>query len=279
MRLRQWLDAQSDASAGVKAVTRNEAWLADRYRLSVMPSLTPLTVRSSHTAETSNRKPFLGIGDPVAEATQAATYVAIPETRRFLANLAISLGGDPIRDVVVGKTATIDRLIELSESGDLATRRVLCFATHAIYPRGDGDLLTDAGLLFAYDEVLTAFDIAGLRIDADFVMLTACFTGSPSGRSITVPLSGLAQAFLSAGARSLLVSHWPVEVTATEHFASAFAASIGQDASLADALRTAELSIRLSANGKLTHPIFWAGFSIVGDGARRLSNRTTKDSA
>jgi len=171
---------------------------------------------------------------------------------------------------IAGSAATIDRLIDLSESGELAARHVLCFATHAIYPRGDGDLLTDAGLLFSRGEVLTAFDVAGLRIDADFVLLTACFTGSPSGRSITVPLSGLAQAFLTAGARSLLVSLWPVEVRATELFVRAFAAAIGEDIAFADALAAAEKRVR-NTSREHAHPAFWAGFSIVGDGATKLS--------
>jgi CHAT domain-containing protein len=272
MGLRRWLDAQGDARAGVVAVTRAQAWLADRYRMSVMPSFVPLTVRGSQTAGTQNRKPFLGFGDPANDGQQSATYVAVPETRRLVAQLAVELGGDPGRDIFVGKAATTKRLLELSESGELARRRVLCFATHAIYPREDGDLLMDAGLLFSDGEILTGFDAAGLRMDADFVLLTACFTGSPSGRSITVPLSGLAQAFLNAGARSLLISHWPIEVSATERFVSTFAASLGQDTSLVDALRTAEQSIRVSANTELCHPAFWAGFSIVGDGARRVGS-------
>ena len=267
--LGKWLKTRTARDA-VSAVSEREAWLADRYRISLMPSFTPLKTRSRGAVRSDNRRAFLGIGDPLIASTAHSDHAAVPETRRILTDLAVALGGDPISDVVVGSAATIDRLIDLSESGELAARHVLCFATHAIYPRGDGDLLTDAGLLFSQGEVLTAFDVAGLRIDADFVLLTACFTGSPSGRSITVPLSGLAQAFLTAGARSLLVSHWPVEVRATELFVRAFAASLGDNIALTAALAAAEKQVR-NTSREYAHPAFWAGFSIIGDGAAKLS--------
>lgn len=269
--LRKWLETTTGLDA-VSVVSERGAWLADRYRISLMPSFAPMTMRDRYTDCSDNRRPFLGIGDPLIGSTAHSDHAAVPETRRILTDLAAALGGDPIDDVIAGNAATIDRLIDLSESGELAARKVLCFATHAIYPRGDGDLLTEAGLLFSQGEVLTAFDVAGLRIDADFVLLTACFTGSPSGRSITVPLSGLAQAFLTAGARSLLVSHWPVEVRATELFMQAFAEAIGDSFALVGALAAAEKRVR-NASREHAHPTFWAGFSIVGDGSRRLSTQ------
>ena len=185
-------------------------------------------------------------------------------------SLAEAFGGDPASDVIVGDAATVERLVDLSESGELANRRVLAFATHAVYPRGDGDLLTDAGLLLSNGEILSAFDVAALRIDADCVLLTACFTGAPSGRTITVPLSGLAQSFLQAGARSLLISHWPVDVEATEQMAQSLAQSIttfdwGLSAALGEAGRVVSRQ-----GGLFLHPAFWAGFSVVGDGGSTL---------
>jgi tetratricopeptide (TPR) repeat protein len=266
--LGKWLKLRTAIEA-VSAVSERGAWLADRYSISMMPSLTTLKLRNRVANRPDNRRAFLGIGDPLIGATANSDHDAVPETRSILTDLAAALGGDPVKDVVAGSAATIDRLIDLSESGELAGRHVICFATHAIYPRGDGDLLTDAGLLFSQGEVLTAFDVAGLRIDADFVLLTACFTGSPSGRSITVPLSGLAQAFLTAGACCLLVSHWPVEVRATELFVRALAAAIGNNTPLADALAAAEKQVR-HTNWEFAHPAFWAGFSIIGDGAKKL---------
>ena len=264
----EWRQGMTARDA-LSAVSARGAWLADRYHISLMPSFAPLKTRGRATSRLDSRRAFFGMGDPLIAAAPDSGHALVPETRRILSDLAMALGGDPAVDVVVGGAATIDRLLDLSESGELAARRVLCFATHAVYPRGDGDLLTDAGLLFSEGEVLTAFDVAGLRLDADCVLLTACFTGSPAGRSITVPLSGLAQAFLNAGARSLLVSHWRVEVRATELLVREFALAIRSRMPLAGALAGAGKQVR-NAGGEYGHPAFWAAFSIIGDGAARL---------
>jgi CHAT domain-containing protein len=249
-------------------ITRSKLWLADRFAISLMPGFAPLASRHIQASSPPGRKPFLGFGDPALDG-QSDTLGAVPETRRLLIALAEALGADPLRDVITGRAATVDRMVELSEAGELARRRVLCFATHAVYPAGDSDLLNETGLLFADAELLTALDVSGLRLDADFVALTACFTGSPSGRSITNPLSGLAQAFLTAGARSLLVSHWAVDASPTELFTRALAEAMRDGETLSQALRSACGRVRKSGdNPSLSHPAFWAGFSIIGDGGR-----------
>ena len=256
------------ASEALSTITQRQLWVADRYAISVMPSLVPLLWRSSSAGSGDRRRPFLGIGDPTSNRALSPDVTAVPETRQILTSFAAALDADPDRDIIAGDAATLDRLVDLSESGELASRRVICFATHATYPRDDGDLLTEAGLVFSNGELLTAFDIVGLRIDADLVLLTACFTGAPSGRSVTVPLSGLAQAFLKAGARCLLVSHWPVDAEATELFASRFAAEMAASSSLVAALRAAEAHLR--GQPRYSQPAFWSGFSIVGDGAKMI---------
>lgn len=257
------------ASEALSAITQRGLWVADRYAISVMPSLVPLLGRSSSAGGGDHRRPFLGIGDPAIDRALSPEVASVPETRQILTSFAAALHANPDQDIIAGDAATLNRLVDLSESGELASRRVLCFATHATYPRDDGDLLTEAGLVFSNGEVLTAFDVVGLRIDADLVLLTACFTGAPSGRSVTVPLSGLAQAFLKAGARCLLVSHWPVDAEATQLFASRFAAEMAAGTSLVAALRSAEDHLR--GQPRYSQPAFWSGFSILGDGAKMIS--------
>lgn len=260
----KWLGTRAPVEA-LSIITRRRLWVADRYAVSVMPSLVPLLDRSS-IVSADDRRPFLGIGDPMVSHEHSSGIAAVPETRQILSSFAIALNADSEKDIILGSAATLDRLIDLSESGELASRRVLCFATHATYPRDDGDPLTESGLVFSSGEILTAFDVVGLRINADLVLLTACFTGAPSGRSITVPLSGLAQAFLKAGARSLLVSHWPVDAEATELFAVRFAEALAANHSLVNALQSAEEHVRGQA--RYSQPAFWSGFSIIGDGAK-----------
>jgi CHAT domain-containing protein len=59
-----------------------------------------------------------------------------------------------------------------------------------------------------------------------------------------------------------------VEVGATATFIRVFASALGNDVSLVDALAQAERQLRKSP--EYVHPAFWAGFSLVGDGAARL---------
>src|SRR5262249_26050436 len=152
----------------------------------------------------------------------------------------------------------------------------ICFATHAVYPTADGDTLQEPALVLAADEheapaLLTASQVRKLRLNADFVMLTACFTDAPSGKSISTPLSGLAQSFFTAGAKCLLVSHWPVDVYATEALVRAMFAGSGGGESLAEALQRAAKALRRDVRRPdFSHPVYWAGFSIVGDGGARL---------
>jgi CHAT domain-containing protein len=194
-----------------------------------------------------------------------------------LDRLANALGGNLETDVLVREDASYERVFELNKVGELANRRVICFATHAVYPSSEGDTLEEPGLVLAGTEggtpvILRASDIRQLRLNADFVLLTACFTGAPSGKSITRPLSGLAQAFFTAGAKCLLVSHWPVDVRATEMLIQAMFASFDRTEYLAAALAHAAKSLRSrAANRHFSHPLFWAGFSIVGDGGGSIA--------
>jgi CHAT domain-containing protein len=60
------------------------------------------------------------------------------------------------------------------------------------------------------DGLLTSSEVAQLKLNADWVVLSACNTAA-AGKPGAEALSGLARAFFYAGARALLVSHWAVE--------------------------------------------------------------------
>ena len=69
------------------------------------------------------------------------------------------------------------------------------------------------------DGLLTMGEILQLRLNADWIVLSACNTGSPDGRGAEA-VSGLGRAFFYAGARSLLVSNWPVETNSAKALTS-----------------------------------------------------------
>ena len=80
------------------------------------------------------------------------------------------------------------------------------------------------------DGPLTVAEILGLRLNADWVILSACNTAAGDGAGAEA-VSGLGPAFFFAGTRALLVSNWPVETLSaralTTHLFAAQAADSG----------------------------------------------------
>ena len=120
--------------------------------------------------------------------------------------------------IVIGDVATEALVHRL----DLIPYEVISFATHALLSQEATDLtdgaITEPALLLhpgdGEDGFLTASEAATLRLDADWVLLSACNTAAGDAEDAE-GLSGLARAFFFAGAKALMVSHWPVEDTWT----------------------------------------------------------------
>jgi CHAT domain-containing protein len=120
------------------------------------------------------------------------------------------------------------------------------------------------------DGLLTASEITQLKLDADWVVLSACNTAAAgSDKPGAEALSGLARAFFYAGARALLVSHWAVNSNATVKLITKAFDEIKADPMIgrAEALRRSML--HMIDNGSLyeAHPSYWAPFVVVGEGA------------
>ena len=126
------------------------------------------------------------------------------------------------------------------------------------------------------DGLLSFGEIFDLRIDADLIILSACDTAAGAGASATseaglgsggeYALDGLVRAFVGAGGRMIIASHWPVpdDFDATERLISGlFAAPPGTGT--AAALRQAQRA--LMDDAATSHPYYWSGFAVVGDGA------------
>lgn len=129
------------------------------------------------------------------------------------------------------------------------------------------------------DGYLSASEIAGLKLDADWVILSACNTAGAAGPASggreqknavgAEALSGLARAFFYAGARALLVSHWAVDSEATVGLINAAIGAIAKDMSVgrAEALRRAMITMIDACKPQQAHPAYWAPFVVVGEGA------------
>lgn len=120
------------------------------------------------------------------------------------------------------------------------------------------------------DGLLMASEVAELKLNADWIVLSACNTAA-GGRLGSEALSGLARAFLYAGARALLVSHWPVYSDAAVRLTTAAFASLDRNpkAGRAEALRSAMVELMNDASEiDNSHPAVWAPFVVVGEGSR-----------
>jgi len=166
---------------------------------------------------------------------------------------------------------------------DLSDRCVIAFASHALVP-GDLDGLTQPAIALSSptltgddeDGLLTMEEVLGLKLNADWVILSACNTAAAGGEGAEA-LSGLGRAFMYAGSRALLVSMWPVETTSARLLTIGLFRSQQEAKSLgyAGALQKSILDLidhqelKNQETGKIVasyaHPFFWAPFIVVGE--------------
>jgi CHAT domain-containing protein/tetratricopeptide (TPR) repeat protein len=226
----------------------------------------PLGVRSSAQ--------FEGVA-----TAELALLPRLPDTAEELKSIARALNTDPAKALHLG----IDANEQMVKSTDLSKYKVVAFATHGLVP-GELNGLTQPALALTAPDVagvtgdglLTMEDILGLKLDADWVVLSACNTGAASAAGAEAA-SGLGSAFFYAGTRAVLVTNWSVESISARTLVSDLFRRQAGDATLTRAMALKEAINALidspgwvDASGKTSysyaHPLFWAPFSIIGDG-------------
>jgi len=196
---------------------------------------------------------------------------ALPDTAEELKDIARTTGADQEKDVFLGAKATEANI----KAADLSRYRVVAFATHGLVP-GEISGLDQPALAMANpvltkdtenDGFLTLEEVLSLKLNAEWVVLSACNTGSADGNA-SEAVSGLGRAFFYAGTRSLLVSSWAVETVSARLLTTGlFRQQASHPAmSRAEALRQSMLAVMKSKTDDYSHPAFWAPFSLVGDG-------------
>lgn len=214
-------------------------------------------------------------------ATLAASLPPLPEARTEAQAMAKALRASVETDVLTGLAATRRSVIERSASGDLARRSVVLFATHGVAP-DQVPGLDQPALVMAHDPadpegiLLTLDDVLSLRLNADWVILSACNTAS-ADRDGGDALSGLSRGFFFAGARGMLVTHWEVESESAAEISTRTVAAYAASSSIgrAQALQQASLAL-IEGRGTTalwSHPAYWAPYALVGDGQRRRPGR------
>lgn len=258
-------------AAPAQARTR---WLIRDHVLVTLPSVFSLTTTRPAVSDRALRS-FVAIGAPdLAPGGTAMAYrsadmarkvrdlPSLPATEPELRRVAQALAA-PEQAILTGKLATEAAVRE----ADLTRASVLAFATHGLMA-GDLDGLDEPALVMTPaapdDGLLTASEIMRLRIAADWVILSACNTAAGGG-SDDSGLAGIARAFLYAGGRNLLASHWAVRDDAAAYLSVETVRRYGRGADPAAALRKAMLRM---IDGKpfegADQPVNWAPFVFVG---------------
>ncbi|MEX0285799.1 MAG: CHAT domain-containing protein [Paracoccaceae bacterium] len=247
-------------------------WAIRDHAFATLPVAASLKSLRQDAGRSTGAVPFLGVGNPRFDAQAHLVDLApLPETADELRQLDRSIaGGDGL--LLLDDQASIPALSQAQPSD----ARVIAFATHGLLG-GEVEGLGEPALALTPNAdgqggYLLASEIAQLSLDADWVILSACNTAAGPTTDSTEGLSGLARAFFYAGARKLLVSHWPVQSDATVALTTTMFATLAEeDGTGADgvrsarALRRAMLSmIETPGTPRWQHPSAWAPFVVAG---------------
>lgn len=267
-------------------------WLIGRTAVSMLPSANALLIERDGSLSSNASRVYAGIGNPILGPPSrgsrgydfAAAFVSdtgladieklrempsLPETELEISRMA-ELFGAQENDLLLGTAATETNVRRM----DLSQYRIISFATHGLV---GGDLAgsTEPGLVLTPpneatlldDGLLTSSEIAKLELDADLVLLSACNTAASDGSAGAQALSGLAQAFVTAGARGLIVTHWSIPsepaVELTTRMVELQRTGIAKNWAQAHQIASLEM-IGSIGPSEYAHPANWAGFAVFG---------------
>ena len=191
------------------------------------------------------------------------------------AYIAAALKADVTKDLYLGQAATRKSVLQSNQDGILHNKRVIVFATHGLMA-GDLPGLNQPALALAatgnetrepLGALLTLEDVLGLKLNADWVVLSACNTAAADGKSEEA-LSGLARGFFYAGTRALLVTHWAVDSESAKLLTTNTFASYTANPTERKAESLQKAMLKVMAMPGFEHPAFWAPYALVGEGGR-----------
>ena len=282
---------------------RGTAWLG--RAMEVTTAVSPAAFTSVRAARASNaRNQYLGLGQNLPLLGDSATQLAgtrggvagadgarctwgsgtwnNPISAAELRTASGILSGDGQSvEVLTGGDFTDSRLKTMDNLNEF---RILHFATHGLVTAPQPGCPPRPALLTSFgdqdsDGLLTFGEIFDLSLDADLVILSACNTASTGGLAASreagvttggdFALDGLVRAFVGAGGRTIVASHWPVpdDYNATGRLISGFFQA-RPGVAIAEALRQAQLALMDEA--ETSHPFYWSAFAVVGDGSAAL---------
>ena len=291
---------------------QNAPWLMRKIAISQLPSVNALAALRGIPRSGNSEQSFIAFADPYFSKAQAKASGVSTGTQLATRGIPLKLRNAPKTSNVSSAELALlpglpDTSVEVSEIGkvlnakegdiflhekasvaqvlqtDFSKKSIVMFSTHGLVP-GELDGLLQPALALSSPEVtgekegdglLTMDKILELKLNADWVVLSACNTASGDGNAEAV--SGLGRAFFYAGAKALLVSNWPVDTVASRQLMIDLfkKQSSSEKMTKPESLRQAMLSLADSGGVRDTktnalsysyaHPLFWAPFVVVGD--------------
>ena len=246
-------------------------YLIEATSVSYAPSVTVLRETMRPRPNRPAASTLLAFGNPAFGGSAAkdtspqvrSGLAPLPETEREVRALATIYGASS--RVYIGAEASEDRW-----NVEAASAQVVHLATHGVLdnasPLYSHLVLSPTENKRADDGLLEAWEIMDTQLRADLVVLSACETASgriAAGEGVI----GLMWAVFVAGAPATLVSQWPVDSASSTALMVAFHRDWSgghRQVSKARALQHASLAV-LHTPG-FSHPFYWAGFILAGDG-------------
>ena len=264
---------------------QNGDWLIKKYTVYYAPSLSSLRELAHHQNRKNRPKPqhnLLAVGDPyygdLEEKYPELSTKAIFQDFYSLTDLKfyrLRYSHEEIRRIssLIPRSTVLERekaSEDLVKSANLTDYKIIHFAAHGLIddqkPARSAIILTldnDP----AEDGFLQMREVFNLKLNADLVVLSSCQTGL--GQFIKGEgIEGISRAFFYAGSSSVVMSLWTINDQVAAQFMERFYYHLKSTENLAEALR--QVKLEMIESGIVSHPYYWAGFILSGDGSTRV---------
>ncbi len=272
-------------------------YLIEDYPISYLSSASLLKILRTTERKTQPSEPFLAFADPEyppcnsTSNTKTETFTEL-RTEAYLKSIKgncftrLAATADEVREIAnlfnadhskalyLGAKASRSTVFALNKDDKLDDYRYIMFSVHGIIPNKTNQIEQPALVLSnpTTDGYLTMADAFALKLNADFVNLSACNTGCTkkdcSENVRGEGIMGLTRAFMYAGTSRVAVTLWSVDLYSSKDLNVGLFTHLKANKKMAHALREIKLKMiqGKASNEQYAHPYHWAGFVVYGDG-------------
>lgn len=246
-------------------------FLIDRHPVCYVPNLHAAVAR--HQPREAEAMCAVAVPRTTGRDDAGRPFAAIPNAREECEQIGKTYARHGVATrTLVGPEATADAIRELDRTGELAHFSHLHLICHGATVDSNSPL---ESILVLSDAILDGLDVAGLRLDAELVVLSACCSGQrpvrmpsigPSAASEELPgdeIFGLQAAFFAAGARQILATMWTVNSDPAFAITGAFHEALLEGFEPPEALQRAVIGFREKAGPWGEAVAEWAPFFLT----------------